>query len=78
LRRGRDSITMADIRPGDHMLARGAVANGTFVPKNVMVIPPEQWKWMQDMSSFGGSLPGAAPDTSSKPQTQQKPPEQRN
>ena len=35
LRRGRDSITMADIQAGDHILARGAVANDVFVPKSL-------------------------------------------
>jgi hypothetical protein len=51
LRKGRDSITMADIQPGDHLFARGAVENGVFVPKTVMVIGPEQWKRMQEMGS---------------------------
>src|SRR5246127_369623 len=39
LRRGRESITMADIQPGDHVFARGAVASDVFVPKNLMLIP---------------------------------------
>src|SRR5208337_1156080 len=37
LRKGRDSITMADIHPGDHVVIRGAPQNNVFVPKNVMV-----------------------------------------
>jgi hypothetical protein len=49
LRKGRDSITMADIQPGDHLFARGALENNVFVPKMVMVIGPEQWKRMQEM-----------------------------
>jgi hypothetical protein len=83
LRRGRDSITMADIQPGDHMFARGAVANGAFVPKNVMVIPAEQWKRMQEMMNEGGEKrtvpqnpPGTPPPPS--PGTAPTPPEQRN
>ena len=83
LRRGRDSITMADIQPGDHMFVLGAVANGAFVPKNVMVIPPEQWKRMQEMMSEGGerrpaqqNSPGPPPP--SPPSTAPTPPEQRN
>jgi hypothetical protein len=49
LRKGRDSITMADIQPGDHLFARGGVEKNVFVPKMVMVIGPEQWKRMQEM-----------------------------
>jgi Domain of unknown function (DUF5666) len=83
LRRGRDSITMADIQPGDHMFAHGAVANGAFVPKNVMVIPPEQWKRMQEMMSEGGERRPApqnspAPPPPSAPSTAPTPPEQHN
>ena len=58
LRRGRDSITMADIQPGDHIFARGAMTNDVFVPKDVNVISPEQWKRMQEMSEGRGG-PGA-------------------
>ena len=82
LRRGRDSITMADIQPGDHMFARGAVANGAFIPKSVMVIPPEQWKRMQEIMNEGGekhppqNSPGPPPP--SAPSTAPTPPEQRN
>jgi hypothetical protein len=49
LRRGRESVTMADIQPGDHVVVRGAVENNVFVPKNVMVFSPEQWKRMEEM-----------------------------
>ncbi len=44
LRRGRESITMADIQPGDHVMVRGAVEKNVFVPKNLMLFSPEQWK----------------------------------
>lgn len=64
LRKGRDSVTMADIQAGDHVFVRGAVQNNAFVPKMVMVIGPEQWKRMQEM----GMTPGAA-----KPQGDKKP-----
>jgi Domain of unknown function (DUF5666) len=50
LRKGRDSITMADIHVGDHVMARGAMEGDLFVPKAVMVVNPEQWKRMQEMS----------------------------
>jgi hypothetical protein len=62
LRRGRDSITMADIKVGDHVMARGAVQNDVFVPKGVMVMSPEQWQRMQQMMSQqgGGAKPAPA------------------
>ncbi len=55
MRKGRDSITMADIQAGDHIFARGAVENNVFVPKNVMVIGPEQWKRMQEFGQQAGA-----------------------
>lgn len=64
LRKGHDSVTMADIQMGDHVFVRGAVQNNAFVPKMVMVIGPEQWKRLQEM----GMTPGSA-----KPQGDKKP-----
>ena len=64
LRKGRDSITMADIHPGDHVVIRGASQNNVFVPKNVMVLSPEQWERMQQMVNGRGasrSAPAMAP-----------------
>src|ERR1700693_2607229 len=87
LRRGRDSITMADIQPGDHIFARGVSANDVFVPKVVNVIPPEQWKRMQEMISAGGEKRGGTPQSAPAPSAPpapaahppaQNPPEQRN
>jgi len=49
LRKGRDSITMADIQVGDHVMARGTMEKDVFVPRGVMVMNPEQWKRMQEM-----------------------------
>ena len=63
LRKGRESITMADVQPGDHLVARGAMQDNVFVPKFVMVIAPEQWKRMQEMGGMrqGGRPANAAP-----------------
>jgi Domain of unknown function (DUF5666) len=83
LRKGRDSVTMADIQVGDHLFARGAVQNDVFVPKSVMVIGPDQWKRMQEMGgqpggqrrprdASSGTGAGAAPGADSPTQ---KPPE---
>ena len=64
LRKGRESVTMADIQVGDHVFVRGGLQNNAFVPKMVMVIGPEQWKRMQEM----GMAPGASkPPADSKP-----------
>jgi preprotein translocase subunit YajC len=69
LHKGRESVTMADIQPGDHVFIRGGVENNAFVPKMVMVIGPEQWKRMQEM----GMLPQAGkPPADSKPNPQQQ------
>ncbi|HKV24467.1 MAG TPA: DUF5666 domain-containing protein [Candidatus Acidoferrum sp.] len=70
MRKGRDSITMADIQPGDHVFVRGETKDDVFQPRTVIVIGPEQWKRMQEMGMGG---PGGAP-----PNGQQKPPEQPN
>lgn len=69
LRKGRESITMADIQVGDHIMARGAAQNDVFVPKGVMVMNPEQWKRMQEMrNANGGAVPPASSATpQSKP-----------
>jgi Domain of unknown function (DUF5666) len=78
LRKGRDSVTMADIQVGDHLFARGALQNDVFVPKMVMVVGPEQWKRMQEMGGQPGGQrrrPAAAADAGSDAQ---KPPEPQN
>lgn len=71
LRKGRESVTMADIQAGDHVFVRGGMKDNVFQPANVMVIGPEQWKRMQEMG-FGGG-PGANPPKENN--GQQKPPE---
>jgi Domain of unknown function (DUF5666) len=76
LRRGRDSITMADIRVGDHVMARGAVENGAFVPKGLMVFSAEQWQRMQQRmaenagpaKSGDSTAPNSAPAPLAGPQ----------
>jgi len=66
LRRGRESITMADIQVGDHVVVHGGVQNNTFVPKNVMVLSPEQWKRMQEMGMIRNGPGGAEPPVTPK------------
>jgi hypothetical protein len=61
LRKGRDSITMAEIQVGDHVFARGSMEKDVFVPKGVMVMNAEQWKRMQEMREqySGQKAPGS-------------------
>jgi hypothetical protein len=79
LRKGRDSITMADIKVGDHVVARGAVENGAFAPKNVMVVSAEQWQRMQQRMVEGAAAkpadPAAAPAPATTPVPAAKPQE---
>ena len=56
LRKGRESITMADIQPGDHVIVRGGVQNNVFVPKTLILLSAEQWERMQQ---FASGMPGA-------------------
>ena len=73
LRKGRDSITMADIQAGDHIMVRGAMANNAFQPKSVMVIGPEQWKRIEEMGMAGGP-PANPPKENNQPQKPPEPP----
>jgi hypothetical protein len=57
---------MADVQPGDHVVVRGAVQNNVFVPKNVMVVSPEQWKRIQEMAASRTAPAGSAPATTPK------------
>ncbi|MGZ4786903.1 MAG: DUF5666 domain-containing protein [Terriglobales bacterium] len=36
-RKGRESVTLADIKVGDHVMGRGAVKDGVFVPSELRV-----------------------------------------
>ena len=72
LRRGRESITMADIQPGDHIVIRGSLQNNAFVPKAVILLSPEQWERMQQFAQGRagqtGNAPAAAPAGNPPPQ----------
>jgi len=73
LRKGRDSITMADIQPGDHVFIRGAMVDNSFQPKSVMIISPEQWKRMQENGMTGSGSGSAPPPKPPQPQDNSKP-----
>jgi len=61
LRRGRESITMADIQAGDHVVVRGGLQNNLFVPKAVILVSPEQWERMQQFAQGRAEQGGNAP-----------------
>jgi hypothetical protein len=63
LRRGRESITMADIQPGDHIVIRGGLQNNVFVPKAVILLSAEQWERMQQFTQGRPGQAGRAPAT---------------
>lgn len=71
LRKGRESITMADIQPGDHLVMHGTLQNGVFVPKTVMLVSPEQWERMPQFARGGATTNGKTevpPGTGKPPQ----------
>ncbi len=72
LRRGRESVTLADIKPGDHIVIRGGLQNNTFVPKTVILLSAEQWERMQQFvqGGPGQSGPSHAPAPSGNPPQQ--------
>jgi Domain of unknown function (DUF5666) len=61
LRRGRESITMADIQPGDHIVVRGGLQNNAFAPKAVILLSAEQWERMQQFVQGRAGQAGSAP-----------------
>ena len=60
LRKGRESITMADIQPGDHVVLRGGMQNNVFVIKTLILLSPEQWERMQQFARGTGNSGGNA------------------
>jgi len=68
LRKGRDSITMADLQPGDHVVVHGNLENKVFVPRAVVVLSPEQWERIEQFAqSAGGSGGNSAAPAPSNP-----------
>lgn len=84
LRKGRDSATMADLQTGDHVMVRGGLENGVFVPKTVIVFTAEQWKHLQEFRNGNGAQgapQGNAPAGAGAPAQEppkQNSPEQKN
>ena len=76
LRKGRDSITMADIQPGDHVVVHGELQNNKFMPKNLVVLSPEQWQRLQEMASVMGGAGAKAPSDAPANAPKNNPPQQ--
>lgn len=72
LRKGQDSVTMAEVQAGDHVFVRGGMQNNVFVPKVLIVIDSEQWQRMQELGLAGPGSSGGTP----KHTQNAKPPEQ--
>jgi Domain of unknown function (DUF5666) len=59
-RKHRDSITLADIKVGDTITARGALANNAFLASQLSVVEPGQ-RGFRNGSGPGGNPNGAQP-----------------
>jgi hypothetical protein len=70
LRRGRESITMADIQPGDHVVVRGGLQNNAFVPKAVILLSAEQWERLQQFAQGNAGQAGRATAPAANPPQQ--------
>jgi len=69
LKKQNESITMADIQPGDRIFARGEVKNGAFVPAMIMVAPPGAMRFKMNGGEERGQQSG---DKSPKPDSNPK------
>jgi len=65
-RRGRESITLPDIKAGDFVRGRGEVKNGTFVPQELIVGRPQMRIMMAGPGAEGGPPPQSTQE-SNKP-----------
>ena len=74
---GGESITLADIKAGDTISARGELKDGTFVPASINIMDPEMVRRMKEGGAtfFGG--PGPRGDRGSQaPESPQATPPQ--
>ena len=72
LKKQGESITMADIQPGDRVFARGEMKNGVFVPAVIMVGTAEQMQFLRGvMGEQGGK--GRQPGKEAPPKTNENP-----
>jgi hypothetical protein len=67
LHKRRESITLADIHPGDAVISRGEMKDGAFVPKTLNVVDPEQLQRMRQFMGGGGPPSGTNPPPGANP-----------
>jgi len=69
LRKHRESITLADIHPGDGVAVRGETKDGVFVPRVVNVMDAAQFERMKQFLSSGGAAGGPPQQGDKKPES---------
>ena len=74
LQKHRESITLADIHPGDGVAVRGETKDGAFMPRTVNVLDPAQFERLKQFLSSGGA-PGGPPPQGEKKPPDSKPPQ---
>jgi len=67
LRHRRESITLADIHPGDIVIVRGEKKDGAFLPKSLNVVDAEQLQRMRQFLGGSGPRGGAGTPPASNP-----------
>jgi len=67
----RESITLADVHPGDAVAVRGETKDGTFVPRTLNVVDPAMLERMKQFAGAGGPPAGNPP----APAPEKKPPQ---
>ncbi len=72
-RRRREDIILPDIKPGDHITARGAIKNGAFLATAVTVVPPGGMRPRGEFGPSPTSSPTPNSTSGSTPATQPNP-----
>jgi hypothetical protein len=68
--KGRDSVTLADLKAGDYVMGRGAVKQGTFVPTTLNIRSAGEGRGRGPASAGAapqGQAPSSAADTPAPP-----------
>jgi hypothetical protein len=76
LMKRRESITLADVHPGDAVAVRGETKDGNFVPKTLSVVDPAQWERGRRIMGPPASGNPPAPPPEKKPEPETRPPQE--
>ncbi len=68
----RESITLADVHPGDAVAVRGETKDGAFAPRMLTVVDPAMLERMKQFAGAGGPPAGNPP----APAPEKKPPQE--